>query len=82
MPNIDAPRSVAAIQPLALPVPQAAAFAGISRSELYRRLAAGDLCAVKVGKRTLILTESLREFVASLPRATFHSASAVRRAAA
>jgi hypothetical protein len=59
------------IEPLALPIPAACATSGLSRSEIYRRLAAGDLHAVKAGSRTLILMESLRDHLASLPAATF-----------
>jgi excisionase family DNA binding protein len=52
-------------------VPEACAIGGFSRSELYRRLAAGDLEAVKLGRATRITAESLRRMVARLPRATF-----------
>ena len=44
---------------------------GFSRSELYRLLADGKLRAVKSGSRTLILMESVRQYLASLPAATF-----------
>ena len=57
--------------PLAVPIPEAVRLSGISRSELYRRLAAGHVRAVKSGARTLILMDSLREHLASLPAATF-----------
>jgi len=46
-------------------------MSGLSRSELYRRLAAGDIRAVKAGRRTLILVDSLRDHVVSLPAAAF-----------
>jgi len=51
----------------------AARAAGISRSYLYLRLAAGDIRAVKCGARTLVLADSLRAFVASLPAAEFRA---------
>ena len=59
--------------PLAVPIPEAVRLSGISRSELYRRLAAGQVHAVKSGSRTLILMDSLRAHIASLPAATFRA---------
>ncbi len=44
---------------------------GISRSELYRRLAARDIRAIKLGRRTLIVLDSVHEYLARLPSATF-----------
>jgi hypothetical protein len=46
---------------------------GIARSELYRQLAVGTIRAVKLRLRTLIVMDSLREFIANLPAATFRS---------
>jgi excisionase family DNA binding protein len=42
-----------------------------SRSTVYRLLAAGRLRAVKRGASTLITPESIAEYEASLPAATF-----------
>jgi Helix-turn-helix domain len=64
------------IDPLAVPIPEAVRLSGISRSELYRRLAAGDVRAVKSGARTLILMDSLRAYLANLPPATFRTPKA------
>jgi hypothetical protein len=58
---------------LAAPIPDACRISGLSRSEIYRRLAAGDIRAVKSGSRTLILMDSLRAHLASLPTATFRA---------
>jgi hypothetical protein len=66
-----------AIEPIALTVPAAVHFSGLSRSEVYRQLAAGNICAVKSGKRTLILVESIRNYFARLPTATFHAPDVV-----
>lgn len=44
---------------------------GLSRTELYRLLAAGQLRAVKANSRTLILWDSVLEYLDSLPAATF-----------
>jgi hypothetical protein len=60
-------------EPLAAPINEASRLSGLSRSELYRRLAAGDIHAVKNGSRTLVLMESVRSYLASLPTATFRA---------
>jgi Helix-turn-helix domain len=57
---------------VAAPIPDACRISGLSRSEMYRRLATGDIRAVKSGSRTLILMDSLRAHLARLPAATFH----------
>jgi hypothetical protein len=59
--------------PIALPIPDAQRISGLSRSEIYRRLQAGDIQAVKSGARTLVLMDSLRAHLASLPPATFRA---------
>ena len=57
--------------PLAVTIHEAVRVSGLSRSELYRRLADGKVQAVKSGSRTLVLMDSLRAHLASLPPATF-----------
>jgi hypothetical protein len=69
--NTPEGRNSGGVEPLALPLARATLVSGLSRSELYRRLAAGDLQAVKAGKRTLILAASLRAYLAGLPPAAF-----------
>ena len=64
------------IDPVALPIAEAVTFSGMSRSAVYRELANGNLRAVKSGSRTLVLVESIRSYLASLPAATFRSAKA------
>jgi excisionase family DNA binding protein len=60
--------------PLAVPaklahsVGEAASISGISRSMLYRYIAAGLLPLRKAGRRSLILADDLRKFLRSLPR--------------
>jgi hypothetical protein len=60
-------------EPLAASIPDACRISGLSRSEIYRHLGAGDIRAVKSGSRTLILLDSLRAHLASLPPATFRA---------
>ncbi len=61
---------------LAAPISDACRISGLSRTEIYRRLATGDIRAVKSGSRTLILMDSLRAYLASLPAATFRAPKA------
>jgi hypothetical protein len=59
------------IDPIAAPIHEASRISGLSRSEIYRRLAAGDIRAVKSGSRTLVLIDSLRAHLSNLPPAIF-----------
>lgn len=61
------------LEPLAAPIPAACDYSGLTRTEIYRRLAAGDIRAIKSGSRTLILMDSLRAHIMGLPAATFRT---------
>lgn len=50
-----------------LSISEACAFAGIGKTKIYEAISNGNLMARKCGKRTLILKEDLRSFLASLP---------------
>lgn len=63
----------ASIEAIAVLIPEAERISGLSRTKIYKELAAGHLEAVKHGNRTLILVESIRARLASLPRATFRA---------
>lgn len=54
---------VQAVEPLAVRIPQAAHMLGIGKSKLYEFIATGEIETIKVGRSTLIPTESLRAFV-------------------
>ena len=49
---------------------------GISRSEIYRLLAAKKICAVKSGSSTLIRMDSLKAYISALPEAVFRAPAA------
>jgi excisionase family DNA binding protein len=55
------------IQREGLSIAEACAAAGIGRTKLYEAIADGRLKARKLGKRTLILRDDLRQFLAALP---------------
>lgn len=55
---------------VAISLNDAAKQYGIGRSKLYRLIGDGELDARKVGKKTLIIADSLRRFVLNAPRAT------------
>ena len=52
-------------QPLCVRIRQAVQMTGISRSRIYELLRAGDIEYIKVGSSTLILVESLHQFINS-----------------
>jgi excisionase family DNA binding protein len=58
------------IYKFAAPPSEAASIGGFSRSELYEQIAAGNIRAVKLGRKTLVLLDSLRAFLEGLP--SFH----------
>lgn len=58
-------------QPLMVSIAEARRISGLSRSELYRRLASGHIRAVKAGTRTLIPFDGLLEHLKALPPAEF-----------
>lgn len=49
--------------PLAVRIPQAARLLGIGRSTLYQFIASGEIETIKVGRSTLIPTDTLRAFI-------------------
>ena len=56
------------------PIPDAQRrMGGESRSGIYRALARGELKAVKRGRRTMIVVESIRQRILRLQRAQFGS---------
>lgn len=52
-----------------LSISEACAFAGLGRTKIYQAINEGTLKARKCGKRTLVLREDLRQFLAALPGA-------------
>lgn len=52
---------------LAYTLKEASAALGIGKTTLYEAIAAGQLRAVKLGNRTLIMAEALREWMATWP---------------
>lgn len=49
--------------PYAMSPADAARWIGVSRSTLYRLISRGEIPVVKVGRRTLLLSEHLMAFV-------------------
>ncbi len=62
-------------KPVTMDIKTTVATYGFSRADIYRKLAAGKLRAIKNGHRTLIITESADEVVAEMPAATFRAPS-------
>ena len=57
------------MQTISVTIPQAVAMTGLGRSSIYRLLKEKKLTARKAGKRTLLLTSEIEEFIRSLPEA-------------
>jgi predicted DNA-binding transcriptional regulator AlpA len=53
---------------LAFTIPQLTSASGISRTSVYREIQAGRLEIRKIGRRTVVLAEDARRWLASLPR--------------
>ena len=63
------------IIPLAISIAQAARVVGLGRTTLYAAISAGKLRTKKSGRRTLVETTALREFVEALPEASSQNAA-------
>ncbi len=61
------------VDAIAFTILDAAKVSGLGRSTVYELIAAGKLEARKSGARTLILADSLRRYVASLPKAAIRT---------
>jgi excisionase family DNA binding protein len=59
----------ASVEPIFVSVAAAAEILATSRSEIYQKLARGELDAVKDGVRTKISYESIKRAAAALPKA-------------
>jgi len=57
------------LQREALSIAEVGAVAGLGRTKIYEAISDGRLRARKCGKRTLVLRDDLRDFLASLPSA-------------
>ena len=57
----------APIQKLGLTIHEACTFSGIGKTKLYEAINSRKLKARKAGKRTLILSDDLRDYLSSLP---------------
>ena len=59
-----------------LTIPDTVRASGMSRSRVYTLLNEGELQAIRVGRRTLVLNSSLREFIDRQPRAIINRSPA------
>ena len=65
--------------PILVPIKVAADVLGQSRTTIYELIAAEKIRAVKSGRSTLIVYESLKQYAASLPAAEITYPSAIKR---
>jgi excisionase family DNA binding protein len=59
------------LQPILVPISQASSIISKCRRGIYELIATGQLEAVKSGRSTRIVYESLKQYAASLPAAKF-----------
>jgi hypothetical protein len=76
--RLDSPESPTPTA-LAGTIRTATAVSGLSRSAIYREAARGNIVLLKLGRTTLVDMESVRAFLAGLPRAAIHRAGALPR---
>ena len=55
------------MQPIAMTIAEACSAARCGRTSIYMAISAGELRAVKRGRRTLVLSDDLRRWVTALP---------------
>jgi excisionase family DNA binding protein len=68
-------------EPLAYTIADAVKVTGIGRTTLYELIGAGKIKASKAGNRTLVMADSLRDYVDSLPTADIKTGQRRNRAA-
>jgi excisionase family DNA binding protein len=56
------------MRPHCMTIADTVKWSGIGRTKLYELLGDKKIQAVKLGTRTLVLTQSVEQFLASLPR--------------
>ena len=61
------------LQPILVPISQASAIIGKCRRGIYQFIATDQLKAVKSGRSTLVVYESLKQYAANLPVAKFRA---------
>jgi excisionase family DNA binding protein len=62
------------VEKIGLSVDEAAEVIGIGRSELYERLATGEIESVKIGRRRIIPVEAAKRFLDGLMAAARNEA--------
>jgi excisionase family DNA binding protein len=65
---IAAKSKAVACEPISVKIPEAVRLSGLSRSRIYELMRSGDIEFAKVGSSTLIIVESLRQFIQSHAR--------------
>lgn len=55
------------LTPITVSISEAAKMSGLGRTSLYAAIATGKLKTRKAGRRTLVETSALRQFIEALP---------------
>ena len=59
------PKDTPMTEPLAVPIPEAVRLSGCGRSTIYAEISKGNLKIRKVGRRTIVAMDDLRNWLAS-----------------
>jgi hypothetical protein len=65
--------NLAGCDPILVPVPQASAIIAKSPRMIYELIATGELKAVKSGRNTLVVFDSIKAYASKLPAAKIKS---------
>lgn len=63
------------LTPFAVSISDAVKIVGLGRTSLYAAIAAGKLRTKKSGRRTLVETAALRQFIEALPESSSQNAA-------
>jgi excisionase family DNA binding protein len=66
-PGVNGENDMTQPEPIAVAINEAVRLCGIGRSSIYEAVRRGDLPIRKSGRRTLLLMEDLRQWLAGLP---------------
>jgi excisionase family DNA binding protein len=61
------------VMSIAMTIETATEQSGLSRSRLYDLMGAGEIDSRKIGRRTMILSESLKNYIERQPRANIRA---------
>ncbi len=74
-------QTAAATGPYMLTIEGSKLYSGLTTNRLYDAINAGQIDARQIGRRTMVMGDSLRAFCAALPKVTMRPKPGVKKAA-